>query len=166
MKRYLFARVLRASGRLLLFVGAMLGLGLAAIHTYIFIQKLIHREAITQPIRLLPSEATGAAYSEPNTAAIIVTTTISVVVAAGLIALIAKIYNNHMRSIIARLARLFKAQIFTVEIVSTLIAWTITVLSMAPILPAASIIATFAFILNELLFIFAWGAYGQPNYKI
>ena len=148
------------------FVGAMLGLGLAAIHTYIFIQSLINHETVSHPIRLLPHEATGAIYDAPNTAAIIVTTTISVVVAIGLIALIAKIYNDHMRNIIARLARLFKVQIFTVEIIGTLIAWTITVLSIAPILPAASIIATFAFILNELLFIFAWGAYGQPNYKI
>lgn len=166
MKRYLFARILRASGRLMLFAGTMLGLGLAAIHVYLFVYRLLNHEPTIQPIGLIPNKTTGAIYDSPNTATTIVTATISIIVAIGLIALIAKIYNNHMRQIIARIARLFKAQIFTIEVVGTLIAWTITVLSMAPILPAASIVATFAFIINELLFVFAWGAYGQPNYKI
>lgn len=166
MKRYLFARILRASGRLMLFAGAMLGLGLAAIHAYIFFYRLFNHESTIQPVKLVPNEATGAIYDVPNASATIVTVVISVLVALGLIALIAKIYNNHMRQIIARLARLFKAQIFTVEIVGTMIAWAITILSLAPVIPIASVVATFAFILNELLFIFAWGAYGQPNYKI
>ena len=34
------------------------------------------------------------------------------------------------------------------------------------IIGVGAVIAAFAFIINELLFIFAWGAYGQPNYKI
>lgn len=166
MKRYLFARVLRASGRLLLFAGAMLGLGLAAIHIYLFIYRLINHEPTIDSIKFIPNEATGAVYNEPNTAASIVTAVISVIVALGLIALIVKLYNDHMRKIIAGVARLFKAQIFTVEVIGTMIAWTITILSFAPIMPIASIVATFAFIVNEMLFIFAWGAYGQPNYKI
>lgn len=166
MKRYLFARTLRASGRLLLFAGAMLGLGFAAIHIYLFFYRLFNNEPLTPTIQLLPQESTDAIYDNPNTFATFITAAISVIAALGLIVLITKLYNKHMRSIIARIARLFKAQIFTVEIISTLIAWTITVLSVAPIFPTASILATFAFIINELLFIFAWGAYGQPNYKI
>jgi hypothetical protein len=50
--------------------------------------------------------------------------------------------------------------------VSTLLAWTIATLLLFFTIPVASIVTTFAFIINELLFIFAWGAYGQPNYKI
>lgn len=166
MKRYLFARILRASGRLLFFIGAMLGIGLTAINIYLFFYKLNNPNAVVEPIQILPQETTGAVYDNPNQAAIIVTTAISVVVAIGLIALIASIYNGHMRSIIARLATLFKAQIFTVEIVGAGLAWTVATLLLAFFIPAAAIVTTFAFILNELLFIFAWGVYGQPNYKI
>lgn len=167
MNRYVFARILRASGRLMLFAGAMLGLGLAAIQIYFYFYKLAHPEFAIKPVQIEIPVASGAETANTtNLFATIITTTISVIVAAALIALIAKLYNKHMRNIVVRLAKLFKAQIFTVEIVGTLIAWTLTILLMAPLIPAASIAATFAFIINEFLFIFAWGAYGQPNYKI
>ena len=166
MKRYLFARTLRASGRLLLFAGIMLGLGFVAIQVYLFFYRLLNNEPLTPTVQLLPQEPTSVVDNRPVSFTAFVTAIFSVVIALGLIILITKLYNKHMRNIIARIARLFKAQIFTVEIISTLIAWTITVLSVAPIFPTASILATFAFIINELLFIFAWGAYGQPNYKI
>lgn len=166
MKRFLFARTLRATGRLLFFVGAMFGLGLTAINIYLYFYRLNNPGVAIEPIKILPSETTGAIYDSPNPYAAAITATISLLVAVGLVALIAAIYNKHMRNIIARLARLFKAQILTVEIVGSGIAWTITTLLLVFFLPAGAIVSTFAFIINELLFIFAWGAYGQPNYKI
>jgi len=165
MKRF-FARALRASGRLLLFTGAMLGIGLTAINVYLYFYRLNNPDVSFEPIQILPQETTGAVYNSPNPTAAFITATISIVAALGLAALIAAIYNGHMRSIIARVARLFKAQIFTIEIIGTGIAWTITTLLLAFFVPAAAIVATFAFIVNELLFIFAWGIYGQPNYVI
>ena len=148
------------------FAGAMLGLGLTALHIYLFFYRLANPSAQIGPAHVLPESTSGAVYSNPNPVASIVTVVLSVIVALGLIAVIIRLYNNGMRRIIARTARLFGVQIITVEIVGTLIAWTITILSLAFLVPAAAVIAAFAFIINELLFIFAWGAYGQPNYKI
>lgn len=166
MKRFYFARALRASGRLLLFIGAMLGIGLTAINIYLYFYRLNNPGVSLEPIQIFPQETTGAVYDSPSPTAAAVTATISIIAAIGLAALVAAIYNGHMRSIIARIARLFKAQIFTVEVVSTGIAWTITTLLLFFFIPSAAIVATFAFIINELLFIFAWGVYGQPNYII
>lgn len=148
------------------FAGAMLGLGLTVLHIYLFFYRLANPSAQIGPVHVLTESTAGAVYSNPNPVASIVTVVLSVIVALGLIAVIIRLYNNGMRRIIARTARLFGVQIITVEIVGTLIAWTITILSLAFLVPAAAIIAAFAFIINELLFIFAWGAYGQPNYKI
>lgn len=145
----------------------MLGFGFAAIHIYLFLYRVFNNEPLTPTIELLSQDpVSSTAESAPFTFATFVTAAISTLAALGLIALIVKLYNNHMRTIIARLAHLFKAQIFTVEVIGTLIAWTIATLSVALIIPAFAILATFAFIINELLFIFAWGAYGQPNYRI
>jgi hypothetical protein len=145
----------------------MLGLGLIAIRIYLYFYSLANNGAAVEPIQLTITDSVAdATVRSTNIFAAIITTSISILLALALIALIAKIYNGHMRSIIARAARLFKVQIFTIEIIGTLIAWTITVLMFATLIPIASIIATFAFIINELLFIFAWGSYGQPNYKI
>ena len=165
-KRYFFPRAFRATGRLMFFAGAMLGLGLTVLHIYLFFYRLANPSAQIGPVHVLPESTAGAVYSNPNPVASIVTIVLSVIVALGLIAVIIRLYNNGMRRIIARTARLFGVQIITVEIVGTLIAWTITILSLAFLVPAAAVIAAFAFIINELLFIFAWGAYGQPNYKI
>ena len=142
-------------------------MGLIAIRIYLYFYSLANNGATVEPIQLTITDSVAdATVRSTNIFAAIITTSISILLALALIALIAKIYNGHMRSIIARVARLFKVQIFTVEIIGTLIAWTITVLMFATLIPIASIIATFAFIINELLFIFAWGTYGQPNYKI
>ncbi|MCQ2570949.1 MAG: hypothetical protein MJ154_01740 [Candidatus Saccharibacteria bacterium] len=166
MKRFLFARTLRASGRMLLFVGAMLSLGLTAVYTYLFFYRLNNQEAKFEPIQItMPEGVAENTVQSSNPYVAFITAIISVVLAIGLIAVIAKIYNGHIRSTIARIARLFKAQIFTVEIMSTLIVWTITTLYLAFFIPAGAIAATFAFIINELLFLFAWGSYGQPNYE-
>lgn len=166
MKRNLLARGLRASGRLLLFAGIMFSLGMTFIKVYIYFYSLQHPGEAVKPISFLPEEQTGAALSSQDAFTTIVVTTLGVLAAAVLIAIIVKIYNKHMRNAIARLAKLFHAQIFTVEVVSTLLAWTIATLLLFFTIPVASIVTTFAFIINELLFIFAWGAYGQPNYKI
>lgn len=166
MKNHLFARIMRASGRLLLFVGAIFGFGLTFVSIYSFIDHLNHPEVHNAPVRMYDMPITGVALEQSDPFATIAITIASITLALILLWIIAKIYNKHMRNIIARLARLFHAQIFTVEIVSTLIVWTVATLYLVFTIPFLSIVTIFAFLINELLFIFAWGAYGQPNYKI
>lgn len=166
MKNHLFARIMRASGRLLLFVGAVFGFGLTFLAAYQFIHRLSHPGETVAPLRIIETATTGAAINQGNPYLTIAVAIGSVILALFLLGVVAKIYNHHMRSIIARLARLFHAQIFTIEIVSTGFVWTIATLFLVFTIPFLSIITIFAFIVNELLFILAWGAYGQPNYKI
>ena len=167
MKRYLFARTLRAAGRLLLFIGAMLALGLTALNIYFLFYKIAHPGFVLKPLQFsFINTLTIDEMAGFNQFAAYITAVTSILLAIALIILVAKVYNEHARNAIARIARLFRVQIFTVEVMGTIIAWTITVLLFAFFVPAAAIIATFMFIVNELLFIFAWGAYGQPNYKI
>ena len=165
-KRNLLARSLRAAGRLLLFVGLMIGIGLTGISIYLYFYQFSHPGASIAPVITQPSEIVQPAGWQPDAFTILVISTCSIVFAAFLLWLIAKIYNRHMRSFIAKLAHLFHAQIFTVEIVLTLLAWTVATILLIFTFPLASVLTLFAFIINELLFIFAWGAYGQPNYKI
>jgi hypothetical protein len=166
MKNHLFARIMRASGRLLLFVGAVFGFGLTFITIYYYFYRLNHPEMASTPAKIHDNPITGVTLEQSDPFMTIAITIASVTLALILLWIIAKIYNRHMRSVIARLARLFHAQIFTVEIVSTLIVWTICTLYLVFTYPFLSIVTIFAFIINEFLFIFAWGAYGQPNYKI
>ena len=166
MKSYLLARTLRASGRLFLFAGATLSLGLTLINIYIYFYKLFNPDEVITPVSLTENSSSGAALTQSDPFITIVICVSSIVLACFLIWLIARIYNRNMRFFIVKLAHLFKAQIFTTEIISTLLVWTITTLLLAFTVPLLSIVSIFAFIINELLFIFAWGAYGQPNYKI
>lgn len=166
MKNHLFARIMRASGRLLLFVGAVFGFGLTFSAIYQFIYRLNHPGEAIAPLRIIETATSGAAVEQGNPYLTIAITVGSVILALFLLSVIARIYNRNMRDIIAKLARLFHAQIFTVEIVSTGIVWTVCTLLLVFTIPFLSIVTIFAFIVNELLFILAWGAYGQPNYKI
>jgi hypothetical protein len=166
MKNHLFARIMRASGRLLLFVGIIFSLGLALYKVYSIIYFTNHPDAPRGPLIPTQNAATGAALDQPVSYVTVLIGIAATVLAVLLLYIVATVYNRNIRGLIGRLARLFHAQIFTVEIVTTLITWTIATLLLAFIIPLLSIITIFAFIINELLFIFAWGAYGQPNYKI
>jgi hypothetical protein len=75
-------------------------------------------------------------------------------------------YNNSMRRFLVKFAKFLKIQIISAELLCTFIAWTISTVLLIFTFPFLSIFSLFAFIINELLFVFAWGAYGQPNYKI
>jgi len=166
MKKHLFARILRASGRLLLFVGAALGFGLTFVEIYLFFFNLFNPEKTSQLIVIINGENVPSTTDNGEFFPTFAATTACVLGVIILLGIIAVLYNKYMRRIITKVAHLFRAQIFTVEIVATLIAWTVTTLLLACTIPMVSIVAIFAFLINELLFIFAWGAYGQPNYKI
>lgn len=167
MKHNLFARIMRASGRLLLFAGIIFSFGLTFYKVYSLIYFASHPDA-PHNTQLIPTQnaATGAALNQSINFPTVLVGIAAVVLAIFLAYIVATVYNRNIRGLIRRLAHLFHAQIFTVEIVATLIAWTLATLLLVFTIPLLSIVTIFAFIINELLFIFAWGAYGQPNYKI
>lgn len=166
MKEHLFARLLRAGGRLLLLVGTILGIGIVLVQSYIFLHHLFNPsepQKTVQSIVQVAEDASSVNYEVTPIRVIAIIACFAIVILLFL--LIAKVYNNHIRSIIGKLARLFHAKIFTVEIMSTLIVWTIATTYFLITLPDASIAMVLALIVNELLFVLAWGAYGQPDYK-
>ena len=167
MKEHLFARLLRAGGRLLLFVGTILSIGIVLVQSYIFLHHLFNpsepQKTVQSIIQVTEENASSGNYEVTPIRVIAIIACFAIVIL--LFMLIAKIYNNHIRSIIGKLARLFHAKIFTVEIMSTLIVWTIATTYFLITLPDASIAMVLALIVNELLFVLAWGAYGQPDYK-
>ena len=161
MKNHLFARCLRAAGRLLLFVGAVFDLGLIALAVYAIIYRINHPgETIPDlfgatPISTAVRETAESGNINPVLSTII--TICAIIFAIALIYLAARIYNNSLRKYIGKLAKFFHI---------SLIVWTIATVILLFIFPVASIISIFALIITELCFIFAWTAYGQPNYKL
>ncbi len=166
MKKHLLARCLRAGGRLLLLVGGIFGFGMIIVTVYSLIYRAQHPESIADaPVTPIPAP-TVEHPADANPAIIIATTIFAIALAVGLIIVIARMYNNSMRRLIGRIAKLLRIQIISAELLCTFIIWTIATVLLIFIFPILSIFSLFAFIINELLFVFAWGAYGQPNYKI
>lgn len=146
----------------MLFIGFVIGFGLILIHIYLYIYSLLHPGETPATITIadsplvISSDITmGQAFAGIGCCAVVII----------IFALIAKIYNNRLRSIIVRLSHLFHCKIFTFEIVSTLIVWTISTLFFLITFPFISVFSLICLIINELLFVLAWGTYGQPDYK-
>ena len=153
MKKHLLARCLRAGGRLLLLVGTIFGFGMIIVAVYSLIYRAQH-------------PAPEVSTTNDNPVVVVITTVFAILLAIGLLVVIARMYNNSMRRFLVKFAKFLKIQIISAELLCTFIAWTVATVLLIFTFPLLSIFALFAFIINELLFVFAWGAYGQPNYKI
>jgi hypothetical protein len=165
MKKHLLARCLRAGGRLLLLVGAVFGFGMIIVSVYSLIYHAQHPE-IAEYTPVTPVAAPEVKPTDGNPVLTVITTIFAVLLALALIVVIARMYNNSMRRFLVKFAKFLKIQIISAELLCTFIAWTISTVLLIFTFPFLSIFSLFAFIINELLFVFAWGAYGQPNYKI
>ena len=166
MKKHLLARCLRAGGRLLLLVGAVFVFGMIVVSIYSLIYHAQHPESAAEKA-VVPIQAPTATPSDnSNPATTIITTVVAVALALTLVIIIARMYNNSMRRFLVKFAKFLKIQIISAELLCTFITWTIATVLLIFTFPVLSIFALFTFIINELLFVFAWGAYGQPNYKI
>lgn len=165
MKKHLLARSMRAGGRLLLLVGAIFGFGMIIVSIYSLIYRAQHPEAAQTPVTPIPAPSVNHP-TESNPVATIITTIVAVTLALALIIVIARMYNNSMRNVIAKIAKILKIKIISTELLCTFVTWTVATILLIFVFPILSIFSLFAFIINELLFVFAWGAYGQPDYKI
>lgn len=152
---------------MLLLIGAIFGLGLIIYFAYSIFAKVQNPETdVTIPLRVLEEGTTVTNTSQMSPAASAVTSALAVSLALLIVGFIAILYNRSIQKFIAALAGKLHIPIFTTELICTFIIWTIATTILFFIFPLASIFALLAFVVNELLFIFAWGAYGQPVYKL
>ena len=165
MKKHLLARCLRAGGRLLLLVGTIFGFGMIIVAVYSLIYRAQHPETVVDT-PVTPISAPEVSTTNDNPVVVAITTVFAILLAIGLLVVIARMYNNSMRRFLVKFAKFLKIQIISAELLCTFIAWTVATVLLIFTFPLLSIFALFAFIINELLFVFAWGAYGQPDYKI
>jgi hypothetical protein len=150
---------------LLLLVGGVFGFGMIIVSIYTLVYRAQHPETIAStPVTPIPAPAVNSTDNNPTLT--VITTIVAIALALALIYVIARMYNNSMRRFLVKFAKFLKIQIISAELLCTFIAWTIATVLLIFTFPVLSVFSLFAFIINELLFVFAWGAYGQPNYKI
>ena len=169
-----FGRLCRFLGRITLFAGFILGIGICALLTInSFASKdgssTIGDVAETTPsVTPISSEASHsfvAVISQNQIASWFIT---GAIITATIIALcyLAKKYNAAIRTVIANIAKHLKSPIHMVELGLTLIIWSTVLAMLIFSFPLASIILIFPYIFNVLFFLFGWISYGMPDYKV
>lgn len=172
MKKNLFARICRTLGRFLLALGTVFCIAEAAI--------------ALSPI-LLPSESnnpsTGGNPSSNNSfilapepgviehsnldlAALGVLGAVIGIAIIIIFALVMRSYNGSIRRIIAKTANFCHLQIHTTELILATLAWLIVTIGVFLTTPLNAILVLPVLIINDLLFVFAWVAYGCPEYTL
>lgn len=177
-EKHYFARICRTLGRFSMCIGAVVALGLVLI----YIAQMMQPQYVANPSNTTQQKILGDAIqgniqhsvnhrvnAQPTFLQSIGTIFLAVA-GVGVIALLfwrsLKHYNDFLRKIIAKIAKLARLPIFTVEICLTLLFWAFVTIFIAQSLPVFSVFAFFALVLNEFFFIFAWASYGRPAYTL
>ncbi len=169
MKEHLFARICRVLGRFLLCVGSILLIGtiIMAITPNHLGQKTAEESTLSrQSIAII---MTNPDPNTDNIATKIGLTTLSSVIivsVAFVFIFIMRRYNADIRNIIKKIADFIHVDIHLTELILTLAVWSLVVLLTIIFAPSFSIMAFNALAINELLFIFAWTAYGCVKYTV
>lgn len=170
-----FGRICRFLGRISLFVGFILSIGigmLLVINPFVSNGDSKNIADILSPSSYLQNNAAHtssrgiALFFEQNE--IISWLVSAAIIAAALLAVyyLCHKYNDTIRNIIANISKRTKAPIHMVELGLTLIIWSIVILMLIFSYPLAATLLIFSFIFNELFFLFGWISYGMPDYKI
>ena len=169
MQQHLFARICRVLGRFFLCIGAIFTTGslLLAVAPSLF--QLDHSPETIQYYSLnnffSNSCATSSASTTSNPALLILGLILTFAILA-IFVLALKRYNHSIRHFIARLATQLRLSIHNTELLLTTFIWGILVIVAIAYLPIFAIPALVALAINDLLFIFAWTAYGCPVYVL
>ena len=170
MKKHLFARICRVSGRFLLCVGVVFLTGslLLALSPALFGIKDMSKAQSNLSISSLfaPSNCSAAANAGSNGLAL---SMLAVALSVGLIlvfSLVLRYYNGSIRSAIAKIAKAFRLSIHVTELLCSTFIWTLVTLIAIFYTPVFSLFGFAALVLNNLLFIFAWTSYGCPRYTL
>ena len=169
-----FGRVCRFLGRISLFAGFILSIGIGAllvINPFISIDgsrnifKIISSATYPQNPTSTAPRGVVLFFAQNEILSWIVSATI---IAAMLLALyyLCRKYNDVIRSVIANISKHTKMPIHMTELGLTLIIWSIVILMLIFSFPLAASFLIFSFIFNELFFLFGWISYGMPDYKI
>lgn len=170
MKNYLFARICRVIGRFLLTLGTVFLVGSLVI---LFLPKpssdpSTDNSLSRQTVYSIVNNANTTALADTpanNTALAILGIVFSIAIIIVFI-LVMRHYNDDIRKIIGKIAKLTKLSIHQVELLSTTIVWGIVVHITVFHAPLFAIPAIIVLILNELFFIFARLGYGCKEYAL
>ena len=168
-----FGRICRLFGRMSLFAGFILCVGVGALliinpflgndpSTAKTIGSTISGESLSSGV----SQYFAATFFSQNQALSTIITIIVTIVVVIAIAFLAKRYNAAMRKIIANLAKRAHVPIHMMEMGLSLIVWSLLIIMLYFSFPYATVFLIFPFIFNELFFLFGWISYGLPEYKV
>lgn len=168
-----FGRVCRFLGRITLFAGFILSIGIC---TLLIFNSFVPKNSSNMPSntetasQIAPSSTEMhhsfvATISQNQIASWFIT---GAIITATIIAVyyLAKKYNATIRTTIANIAKHLKSPIHMVELGLTLIIWSTVLAMLIFSFPLASIILIFPYIFNVLFFLFGWISYGMPDYKV
>ncbi len=168
-----FGRICRFLGRMSLFAGFILCIGVGAL---LIINPFLDKDPSTAKTigSALSGESMSSGVSQSFAATFfsehhILSAVISIVVTIAAVAAIfylAKRYNATMRKIIANLAKRAHTSIHMMEMGLSLVIWSILIIMLYFSFPYATVFLIFPFIFNELFFLFGWISYGLPEYKV
>ena len=167
-----FGRICRFLGRVNLFIGFILCIG---VGTVLVINPMVdNKKSVTDIIsETTPSEPISSGISATFSGHFVNNQIIGwfitgAILAALIIALyyLAQKYNAVIRKIIANTAKKLKIPIHFVELSLTLIVWSALLTMLLYAFPYATTFLIFPFIFNELFFLFGWISYGMVEYKI
>lgn len=169
-----FGRLCRFLGRITLFAGFILGIGICAL---LIINPFVSEDGSSTigntaetatPVAPTPTEASQsfvAAISQNQIVSWFIT---GAIITAAIIAVcyLAKKYNATIRTVIANIAKRLRSPIHMVELGLTLVIWSIVLIMLIFSFPLASTFLIFPYIFNVLFFLFGWISYGMPDYKV
>ncbi len=169
-EKHYFARVCRVLGRFCMCIGAIFAVG-GIILAFLRLTDPSFTDSFTSTIQHSAVEVTTqeAQTTNINTASQFVLIIVALAIATAIIALFwraLKSYNNALRTLISKCAKLIHAPIFGVEIIATLVFWMLATIFITRELPLLGLCTLAILIINELLFVFAWASYGRPAYTL
>ncbi len=168
-KKHLFARTCRVLGRFLLALGAVLCVASAifAFAPLVNPPKTEEADVVEEtPANPYPVKLVKNPTTQNHSVAFILPSIIAVSIALFLLGISFRHYNRTIRNVIARIAKFSHLSISTTELTLSTLIWAIVNIIIFTTTPLFAILTFTAMIMNNLLFIFAWTAYGCPVYTI
>ena len=159
------ARIFRASGRILLGIASIFSIGFIALA---LTSPLQTSDICSTPIQSTQQGQTTTSVqinSSNNFAFALIAIALTSLILFALYKSLRQ-YNNSIRTIIRKISKLLKSSIYSTELLLATIIWAIATILAYAISPYIAIIILFSMIINILCFVFAWLAYGQPQYKL
>ncbi len=169
MQQHLFARICRVLGRFFLCIGTIFATGSLLLAFAPSLFRLDHSPETVQYYSLnnfFSSGCTTNSMDATNEPALLILGLILSLAILMIFVLALKHYNHNIRHLIARLAAHLRLNIHVAELIITTLIWGILAIVTLAFLPIFAIPALAALIINNLLFIFAWTAYGCPIYVL